>query len=111
MGGINDFFPPIYIRKDRHRSPLGQYAAEDTQLKRQAGDSFRERQFWQKDSRILLRLRREGLVCLWNRKESGVARELCGRKKWRQRQPGLGHKTWVGWLESDIFSENMYMCT
>lgn len=26
-------------------------------------------------SEILLRLRREGLVCLWNRKESGVARE------------------------------------
>lgn len=26
-------------------------------------------------SKILLRLRREGLVCLWDRKESGVARE------------------------------------
>lgn len=26
-------------------------------------------------NKILLRLRREGLVCLWNRKESGVARE------------------------------------
>jgi hypothetical protein len=54
---------------------LGEYATEDTQLKRQAGDSFKERQFRQKDSRMLLRLRREGFVCLWNRKKSGVARE------------------------------------